>query len=458
MYVWRNKDLPPDPEFPANLKELGYFVNDDDQIRQIAHPEEGYRYKINRNDRVNVKFREALNECIRAIILDRLKDAGLQTLRLPFGRQRGESHVPILATPNLDEKSRIIVVFGDIVQDLGVWAHRSIHNGINIGSAVNFTKAVLGDGKNRDIGLVIANTGQLIWHCALECAVSQQSWDAAPRPYANWGQATMSWRNKIPNNEHWGDHIDCVFENVLWPHVGKHTKIDIIGVAQGGMGVIKHLQSHWNVWKPYISGICFADPLQSTLSDIDMGGLTDPSSFTSFLASRSRAYLLSSTPLGEPMAGYRLHGCNCYSSGEALNSECIITASWEDMLKWLDKLAKDPEYSEHVMLRAEDMDDEMCRMLDQQVQNAKEDKEDEKKGDNEDDEKVADVQSRQSLNENVEGTLDDKVASARVQQEVPLSEMAKTEIKSGSDVEESEKPAVETAQPVKEIIEATAQV
>jgi len=53
--------LPKDITFPTDLEALGYFVNDNDQIRQIAHPDQKYQYKINRNDRVNDVYKEAMN-------------------------------------------------------------------------------------------------------------------------------------------------------------------------------------------------------------------------------------------------------------------------------------------------------------------------------------------------------------------------------------------------------------
>lgn len=63
--------LPPDVTFPANLKELGYFVTDNDQIRQIAHPDRKYQYKINRNDRINDVYKEAMNSgCSLTVVQD----------------------------------------------------------------------------------------------------------------------------------------------------------------------------------------------------------------------------------------------------------------------------------------------------------------------------------------------------------------------------------------------------
>ncbi|KAJ5094486.1 hypothetical protein N7456_010347 [Penicillium angulare] len=365
MYVYRNKDLPPDPHFPADLKGLGYFINGKDQIRQISNPEQGFVFKINRNDRYNVRQREAMNDCIREIVLARLGDAGLDILPLPLDTKLDEAHVPILVSKDFQNKPRIVLFLGEPSQDLGIFAYRAIHEGISFGSAVNLAKAVLADEK---AGLIIGNTGQLIWHNESERAVSHQTWQAIPRPYANWGQATTSLRNKIPANHGWDQHVQYIFEKVLWPKVGKRTSIDIIGMSEGGHAAIKYLQKDWHVWKPYISGMALADPQQTTYSDIDMGMLTDPQSFTSFLASRCRAYILSADPVGTPQSGYRNHGCNCYSSGENLNTECIIPAAWEDMLSWLDLIYKNPEYSEHVMLREEDMDEEMRRDLEAQAE------------------------------------------------------------------------------------------
>lgn len=54
-------NLPPDPQFPPDLEKLGFFVNDQDQIRSIKNPEHKYQYKINHNDRVNQTYKQANN-------------------------------------------------------------------------------------------------------------------------------------------------------------------------------------------------------------------------------------------------------------------------------------------------------------------------------------------------------------------------------------------------------------
>lgn len=112
-------------------------------------------------------------------------------------------------------------------------------------------------------------------------------------------------------------------------------------------------------WRPFISGICLGDPLQSTNADIDMSTLTDPKSFTAFLSARCRGYVISDEELGTRHPGYRSHGCNCYSSGESCYTECILSSAWHDMLHWLDMIYEDPAYEEQIMVIGRDLDEKV---------------------------------------------------------------------------------------------------
>lgn len=73
MFLRRADRLPPDITFPANLEKLGYFVTDKDQVRQIRDPERKYQYKINRNDRVNDMYKEAMNSKLSLLSLQGLR-------------------------------------------------------------------------------------------------------------------------------------------------------------------------------------------------------------------------------------------------------------------------------------------------------------------------------------------------------------------------------------------------
>jgi hypothetical protein len=61
MFRRLSGSLPKDPSFPADLKKLGYFINENDEIRMIDHPENKFVYSIDKNERVNDMHEEAMN-------------------------------------------------------------------------------------------------------------------------------------------------------------------------------------------------------------------------------------------------------------------------------------------------------------------------------------------------------------------------------------------------------------
>ncbi|EFW16625.1 hypothetical protein D8B26_001381 [Coccidioides posadasii str. Silveira] len=362
MFVFRKESLPGDVVFPTDLKQLGYFINDNDQIRMIIDPEQKFLYRINANDRYNEMQKESMNACIREIVLSRLRNLGLEILRLPIGASPKSQHVPILVTPSLEIQSRVIVVFGEPVQDLGIWAYRTVGDeGVNVGSAVNFAKAVIGDPeeskdaqRDRETspapGLILTNPGQLVWYCNGERAVSLPTWHAIPRQHAVSPPMKMSHHNKIPENGNWQEHITYVFEEVLGKMVPETAKIDIIGLAEGGLGAIRYLAEHWQTWQPRISAICLTNPLH------DINHL-HPLEFAKFVSTRARAYLISDKPLHHHVPGRYRFGCNCYSSGESLNVECIMPRAGDSMLSWLDKMHGSPRLEEIEVVVRDDVED-----------------------------------------------------------------------------------------------------
>jgi hypothetical protein len=170
----------------------------------------------------------------------------MTTLRLPIGAQAHEKYVPILVSANLSTAKRIIVVLGSSDQELGIWTYRSIsEKGINIGSMVDFATAVLQktDG-NEDTALVTANTGQLIYHCGSGTAMSRPTWSALPVESAAHPPLRQTYRNVVPGNANWREHVRYIFENVLAPGnklVNPNAKIDIIGVEEGGLAAAEYL-------------------------------------------------------------------------------------------------------------------------------------------------------------------------------------------------------------------------
>ncbi|QKX56531.1 uncharacterized protein TRUGW13939_03636 [Talaromyces rugulosus] len=374
MLVYQEKDLPKDPVFVPDLEKLGYFINDKDQIRQVANPEADFKFKLTNNERWNDVHGNAMNECIRRIVLERLSALSLSTVRLPPGVQEGDKHVPILCSSNLRQAKRVVVVFGSSTQDLGIWAYRSIGKlSINGGSMVDFAKTVLkkdGDElseNDEDTALVIANAGQLYYHWGSGTAVSYRTWFALPQQSAVHPPLKWSLRNRIPQNANCEEHVKCVFEGILAARgqlVHEEAKIDVIAVSDGAQHATRYLAANWEKWKDYIAAMCLADPIHNKSElvnegkEIDMDVGLEMGSFSRFLSTRCRAYILSPHPAEWPVPGTLDYGCNTFSSGEPVHSEASIVSCWRSMLQWLDKLHADPSYEEVELIIAEEEDDD----------------------------------------------------------------------------------------------------
>ncbi|KAI9848565.1 MAG: hypothetical protein M1837_007234 [Sclerophora amabilis] len=334
--------LPPDPQYPHDLVKLGYFINNDGYIKSIENPKQDFNFFINRNERYNLMQREAMNSCIRNIVIDRLTALHVPIVRLPIGATTSQRHVPVFVSEALSTKKRVIVVFNESVQDLGIWAYRDIGNdgrgGIDRGSAVDFVKKVQSqpsDSTNNDApGIIIANLGQLLWWRKGKQPVSFTTWDALPRKSAVHGPYRIDdVKNRVPENEDWEKHTAYVFEQVVGKLAAKDAKIDLIGLSDGGGEVVKYLNTHWSRWSSRIDAIAFGNPLHAKHE------MTNPD-FVKFLSERGRAYLCCPEPAGTPQPDFSEDfGCPAIASGESEYSECVMAAAYPMMCDFFQEVA-----------------------------------------------------------------------------------------------------------------------
>lgn len=185
--------------------------------------------------------------CIRTIVLDRLQKLGLEKIRLPLGASSSEHHTSILVTKNLKQKKRVIVVFGERHQDLGIFSYRVIGNdAINEGSAVDFVTAVgqvPGAGGTR--GVIIANPGQLLWYRGEGRAITYSEWMSLPRTSAVHDALEMDPdRCTIPGNRDYREHVQYVFEHVMRDLVAEDVKFELIGLESTGHAMLTYLAEH----------------------------------------------------------------------------------------------------------------------------------------------------------------------------------------------------------------------
>lgn len=208
-------------------------------------------------------------EALENIIHQRLTERGLEKIRLPLGTPPSKPHVPIFADADLKSKKRVIVIFGQMSQDLGVLAGRIANGagGINTGSMVSVVDAARAEtSPGEEVpGLVLANMGQRRWWPEGQRAVTSTGWLATPLPsLVHAGRRHVPEVNDIPGNVTGQDHVRCVFDEVLTQMVDKDAVIDIITIdAMTSEEVEKFLDKNWGVWGQRLSSMAILETLYS---------------------------------------------------------------------------------------------------------------------------------------------------------------------------------------------------
>ncbi|KAI9779836.1 MAG: hypothetical protein M1839_007149 [Geoglossum umbratile] len=342
MYRRVVSSLPQEPVFPHDLEQLGFFIDDKDEVKSITNPEEGFNYRISKNGRYNDLRKEAVNTCLRKNVLERLAGIGMEIIRLPFGAEEGQPHVPILVSRGLQEKSRVLIVFGSRNEDLGIWCFRRLGaNGCSIsdGSAIGLVKRLHSyhSSETEVPGIIIANPGQLLWHRRGKCAVTFNTWNSMPRKSAVSREYRIDdTKNRIPGNQDPEAHIQYVFNEVVKKLVSENARLDILATA-GGMEVLRFLDDNWATWKGRINAIALTNPLHWADDILDEG-------FQRFLKDRGSAYVVSDEPIGQLLHDPQF-GCAVFSSGETGYGEAIPSTAHKIILDSFHAVAADLDFT-----------------------------------------------------------------------------------------------------------------
>ncbi|KAI1779321.1 Arb2 domain-containing protein [Hypoxylon cercidicola] len=347
--------LPADPHFPADLEKLGYFINEEDEIRSIENPDNYFKYFISRNSRWNDRQRFAMNQAIQNEVHKRLEKLDMKKYLLPIGtKDPSKPHIPIFVSRDLAFKKRIVVIFGESMQDLGILAHRILGGagGINKGSLVSIVSELQ---KQRTSstdpsppGIILANMGELIWWPEGKRAISRSAFDNAPAKSAVHNGNLITKKNMVEGNENSKLHVHYVFDKVIPHFVKDNVGIDIIGVGDGADYVEQYLDLPvvWKIWKNRINCLALVGGLQPVWE------LRSEEFVNEFLKKKARAYVTCLEPAGIPLSGpegnpktttFTSLGCPVFSSGEPHYTEVTLIASAGHVLDWLQEVAMTPE-------------------------------------------------------------------------------------------------------------------
>ncbi|RYP48521.1 hypothetical protein DL768_005600 [Monosporascus sp. mg162] len=365
-----------------------YFINEDDEVRSIENPDYYFKYFLSRNERYNERQRFAMNQALEEEIHKRLTNLGLEKIPLPLGTPTTTDdgttttttapNVPIFVSADIAQKSRVVLIFGESYQDLGVLAHRVIGGpgGVDKGSMVSIVASLQQQRSSPTDaaapGIILANTGQLLWCPSAGRSLTRCAFDAAPMKSAvHEGRLVDEDRNRVPGNRSVAEHVRYVFESVVPAFVDprKEARIDVVAVGDAAEAVEKYLDGEavWARWGNHFG--CFAN----------VGGYYPTwelkcEGFKQFLRDKARSYVPSLEPLNTVLSGpdgnphttaFTALGSPVFSGGTAHFTELLLVEGGSTVLDFLQEVAlsssdyRNPEF--HVAyrdLRADDQEDE----------------------------------------------------------------------------------------------------
>jgi hypothetical protein len=260
-----------------------YFVDpDSDEIRLVSAPSYYFNYFISKNVRYNDRQRFAFTTAVQdQLIRPRLEALDLVRLALPLGTTptvaaaADKPHVPIYVSADLAQKKRVVVIFGESEQELGVIAHRVVggRGGVDKGSMVGIVKALQGQGEvqgqrqghrnksssspdqdhgdDNSPGIILANTGELWWWPEGRRGLTARQSHAVPmRSCVHWGRFYDAAANAVPGNASVDQHVASVFEGVLDNPdlVGPGAEVQVVGVTDGAVAAEAYLDRNWGRW------------------------------------------------------------------------------------------------------------------------------------------------------------------------------------------------------------------
>ncbi|KAL9082074.1 MAG: hypothetical protein Q9159_006741 [Coniocarpon cinnabarinum] len=364
-------------------------INESDQVTSLADPGEYFQFFITNNSRYNDVQREAMHACVRQEVTSRLISLGIPLLYLPTFTQTApappEPHLPIHCTSLdlLEKKRQIVVIVNRACEDLAIHSYRvlSRSGGINKGSAVSIVQDIKSHAEtvakangstveDEMPGIVILNTGQLLFSHKLGKAVTPTTWSAMPRKSAAHPPAKIDaeW-NTIKGNGSFEDHIDYVFTRLLGneQYVRADADFYIMGLCEGGDEFVRYL--YRNQGRHRIAALALTAPVSIHTGD-STKFINENSSTIKFMSEHARAWRLSSWPVNTPEANptsleemkkmmasqenktqvdkhkiernegkmkeekHEIQLFPVLSGGEERNEECIITAAQKGILDW----------------------------------------------------------------------------------------------------------------------------
>ncbi|CAB4486626.1 hypothetical protein RhiirA5_347698 [Rhizophagus irregularis] len=304
--------------FPRDLKELGYCIDEEGQLKTIVGGEP-YKFEVREKDKA---YNEALYDAILETIGDWVQDTlqkkfGMVRALLPIGVTESDVHTKIYVSPDYLTNEKMMIFIPGTSHTIGIWSRRVLADkSVVEGSMIAYTQRAIEMG----FSVVITNPNEVFWYKDKGVLILPKS---------------TSEFSTIPGSESPENHIKYVFENFVIPSGAQ--KIVIVANSYGGHCAIDIVQNKFDALKDRVKAIEFTASTHS----IDYV-MTDK--MRVWVREHCRNWLMSDQEAGKEVIDVRF-GCTSLSSGAELN-EFVTTDVIDDVFSFIERRVVNEEFWE----------------------------------------------------------------------------------------------------------------
>lgn len=203
-------------------------------------------------------------EAIQDVVHERLQKEGLNKVLLPLNTtDSSQPHTTIFASADIQSKSRIVVIFGEPRQMLGVLALRVLNGpgGVNKGSLVSIVKKLQAQATSATDpsppGIVLADVGSVFWWPEKRKALTLNAFAEMPLPSMVHNGRRITDDNRIPGSESSEKNVEHMLREVLPALANEKARFDFIGIGRGADILEQQLDQKdlWDCWAKRINTI-----------------------------------------------------------------------------------------------------------------------------------------------------------------------------------------------------------
>ncbi|KAG2198536.1 hypothetical protein INT47_008640 [Mucor saturninus] len=298
------------PVIPDNIRDFGYVVKDNGEIRSI-HRDEPYEFDYLPKDRpYNEERYKKFIDLVGDVVEEKLQAApyNFQKVIVPIGADPTKDvHSYIYMTPNaMTTTGKVIVFIPGNHTRIGQWSRRVMcDESIVTGSMMHITDLV----REKGYEVIILNSNGNYWY-------DNRAWDS---PKVHCSEMTV-----VPENDNPENHCQYVFHNFI--RNVKAEKVAVLAMGWGGHSFTLALNNEFDFIKDRVKAVAMTNSVHAR-------DLIEGDGRRAFMFDNCVNWVVSNAKKGETVQDLRF-GCTSISS-ELEIADFTLNTMLDDIMKFI---------------------------------------------------------------------------------------------------------------------------